>query len=129
MGGKIKLYGQIYAQSANHVTAISDQQSASFAYNGLGDRLTQNGVTYTLDLNSGLTQLLADGTNTYLYGADRIAQVNTTTLITDYFLTDALGSVRQLTDTGGAVTHAFSSRLWTTKSATGTISRQRKYDV
>ena len=41
-----------------------------------------------------------------------ISQVNTTTLITDivplwdYFLTDALGSTRQLTDAQGAVTLA-----------------------
>jgi hypothetical protein len=27
-----------------------------------------------LDLNAGLTQVLEDGTNTYYYGVDRIAQ-------------------------------------------------------
>lgn len=47
--------------------------------NLLGDRLSQNGVNYTLDLNASLTQVLNDGTNTYLYGLGRIAQVNTTT--------------------------------------------------
>jgi YD repeat-containing protein len=50
----------------------------SYAYNGLGDRLSQtsNSVTtnYTLDLNAGLTQVLGDGTNTYLYGMNRISQ-------------------------------------------------------
>jgi RHS repeat-associated protein len=61
-------------------------------------------VNYTLDLNTGLTQVLNDGTNQYLYGVGRIAQVNTTTLITDYFITDALGSVRQLTNGQGEVT-------------------------
>ena len=74
-------------------------------YSGLGDRHQQivSGVTtnYTLDLNTGLTQVLADGTNTYLYGNGRIAQAGSTT---EYFLGDALGSVRQLTDTAGAVT-------------------------
>ena len=36
---------------------------------------TVNSVTtsYTLDLAAGLTQVLADGTNTYLYGFERIA--------------------------------------------------------
>jgi hypothetical protein len=63
-------------------------------------------VNYTLDLNAGLTQVLTDGTNLYLYGVDRIAQVNTSTLITDYFLTDALGSVRQLTNSQGDITLA-----------------------
>lgn len=60
-------------------------------------------MNYTLDLNSGLTQVLNDGTNQYLYGLGRIAQVNTTT---DYFLTDTLGSVRPLTNGQGQVTLA-----------------------
>jgi hypothetical protein len=97
--------------AANQLTAMSGPfGSSTFAYNGMGDRLSQNGVNYTLDLNSGLTQVLSDGTNQYLYGVGRISQVNTTTLITDivplrdYFLTDALGSVRQLTDSQGEVT-------------------------
>ncbi len=55
-------------------------------------------TTYSLDLNAGLTQVLADGANTYLYGNDRIAQEN---IGTDYYLGDALGSVRQMTDGSG----------------------------
>jgi RHS repeat-associated protein len=72
------------------------------------DRVSQtvNGVTtyYTLDQAAGLTQVLEDGANAYLYGAGRIAQVNTAG--TEYFLGDALGSVRQMTDAAGAVTLA-----------------------
>ena len=90
--------------SANRLKTLSNQSTvSSYQYNGLGDRLSQNGVNYTLDLNAGLTQVLNDGTNQYLYGLGRIAQVNTTT---DYFLTDALGSIRQLTDASGAITLA-----------------------
>jgi RHS repeat-associated protein len=81
----------------------------------MGDRMRQvaGGITttYTLDLNAGLTQVLADGTNTYLYGpstgsgqAGRIAQYAGTTPA--YFLGDALGSVRQLANASGAVTLA-----------------------
>lgn len=68
-------------------------------------RETVNGVTttFTMDLNTGLTQALSDGTNHYIYGMGRIAQVNTDT---EYFLGDALGSVRQLTDASGAITYA-----------------------
>jgi YD repeat-containing protein len=36
--------------SANRLTSITGATTASFAYNGLGDRLSQNGVNYTLDL-------------------------------------------------------------------------------
>ncbi|MFH2102925.1 MAG: hypothetical protein ABIJ39_06170, partial [Chloroflexota bacterium] len=80
---------------------------ATFAYNGLGDRLRQDidevSIDYTLDLNTGLTQILYDGTNTYLYGNGRIAQDGPAG--TEYFLGDALGSVRQMTDVNGAVTY------------------------
>ncbi|MBI2330739.1 MAG: hypothetical protein HYU84_00915, partial [Chloroflexi bacterium] len=58
---------------------------------------------HTLDLNTGLTQVLSDGTTDYLYGNGRIAQVNTTA---EYFLADALGSVRQMTVSSGTVTFA-----------------------
>jgi len=93
--------------AANRLKTLSNQQSTTtYGYNGFGNRLTQNGTHYTLDLNAGPTQVLNDGTNQYLYGVGRIAQVNTTTLITDYFLTDALGSVRQLTSPSGAITYA-----------------------
>ena len=56
---------------------------------------------YTLDLNAGLTQVLADGTNTYLYGVGRIGELQPGGFL--YHLTDALGSVRQLVDASGAV--------------------------
>ena len=79
--------------------------SASYEYNGLGDRVSQtvDSVTtdYTLDIASGLTQVLGDGDNTYLYGLGRVAEHTSTN--TDYYLADALGSVRQLTDGSGAV--------------------------
>ena len=50
---------------------------------GLGDRHQQKGVNYTLDLNTGLTQVLSNGSNTYLYGNGRISQYATQT---EYFL-------------------------------------------
>jgi len=92
--------------SANRLKSLTQGANTSlFTYNGLGDRLSQtvNGqqTNYTLDLNARLTQILNDGTNTYVYGNGRIAQVNTGT---EYFMGDALGSVRQLTNSQGNVT-------------------------
>ena len=86
---------------ANRLAGVTqDGVAYSYAYNGMGDRLHQSvdGVTtnYTLDLNVGLTQVLADGTNTYLYGRGRIAHVSAGS--PQYFLGDALGSVRQVVD-------------------------------
>jgi uncharacterized protein RhaS with RHS repeats len=81
---------------------------ANYTYNGFGDRLqeTVNGSTtfFTMDLNTGLTQALSDGTNTYIYGLGRIAQATGTR--TEYFLGDALGSVCQLTDASGEIAYA-----------------------
>ncbi len=88
--------------SANRLTMVNSPSSVvEYSYNGLGDRLTQNNVHYTLDLNAGLTQVLDDGTNTYLYGNGRISQTGNST---EYFLGDALGSVRQLTNEAAEVT-------------------------
>lgn len=91
--------------SANRLISIVNPQSEIVnGYNGLGDRLQQTTggqtTSYVLDLNAGLTQVLDDSTNTYLYGNGRIAQVNTTT---EYFLSDALGSVRQMSSASGNV--------------------------
>ncbi len=76
---------------------------SSYRYNGLGERLSQNGVNYTLDLNAGLTQVLSDNENSYLYGLGRISQTGNST---EYFLEGALGSVRQLANNAGEVTFA-----------------------
>ena len=90
--------------SANRLVSVSGQSSVtSYQYNGLGGRLTQNGTQYVLDLNAGLTQVLNDGENSYVYGLGRISQTNTTT---EYFLGDALGSVRQLSMTNGEISLA-----------------------
>jgi RHS repeat-associated protein len=102
-GAKTYIY-----DSANRLTTVNGPSSTvHFAYNGMGDRLqeTANGqtTTFTMDLNMGLTQVLNDGTNNYIYGNGRIAQVNTDT---EYFLGDALGSVRQLANESGAITYA-----------------------
>ena len=96
-----------------------------FSYNGQGDRLRQtiNGTptNYTVDLAAGLTQVLADGTNSYLYGMGRIGEEQPGGW--QYHLGDALGSVRQLTSPAGAVTltrsyEPFGDTLTTSGTAT-----------
>ena len=79
--------------------------TASYGYNSLGDRVSQtvggDCIHYTLDLAAGLTQVLVDNDHMYLYGNERIAQYGEVS--TEYFLTDALGSVRQLVDGNGVM--------------------------
>jgi RHS repeat-associated protein len=85
---------------------VTGENISAYVYNGLGDRLSQtvNSVStnYTLDLNTGLTQVLTDGTNTYLYGNGQIGEQQPAGFA--YHLGDALGSVRQLTNELGVVT-------------------------
>ncbi len=96
--------------TANRLASVSSGPSSvvNYSYNGLGDRVrqTSGGATtdYAIDLAGGLTQVLADGTNVYLYGNGRIAQYGAGGV--DYFLGDALGSVRQLVNGNGNVTLA-----------------------
>jgi len=89
---------------ANRLSGVTGAGlSASYGYNGLGDRLRQviNGQTtdFSMDLNRGLTQVLSDGTNTYLYGNARLGQESVSGMA--YYLADTLGSVRQLVDGSG----------------------------
>ena len=92
--------------SANRLISVTGPSGmTTYSYDGLGNRYQQTvnevTTTYTLDTASGLTQVLSDGTNKYLYGMGRIAQVNGEDI--EYFLGDALGSVRQLTDESGEI--------------------------
>jgi RHS repeat-associated protein len=91
---------------ANRLTALSDQGTLyTYAYNGLGDRLQQSvdGVVsdYTLDIEAGLTQVLSDGEEAFLYGVGRIAQQGLSSR--NYFLGDVLSSTRQLVDDAGRI--------------------------
>lgn len=97
---------------ANRLTGVNNQGSSfTFGYDGLGNRYqqTDNGQTSTntLDLTGDLSQVLYESTpqgfgTLYYYGLGRISQQKDG--VTEYFLTDALGSVRQLTDASGDVT-------------------------
>jgi RHS repeat-associated protein len=112
---------------ANRLSTVAQGSNIySLAYNGLGDRLRQtiNAVptNYTVDLAAGLTQVLMDGTNSYLYGVARIGEEQTGGW--QYHLGDALGSVRQLANGGAAATLARSYEPFgdtlTTAGATAT---------
>jgi RHS repeat-associated protein len=91
---------------ANRLISVEmGADSHEFGYNGLGDRLRQtaNGAPtdYTLDLATGLTQVLSDGDNAYLYGLTRIGEQQPDGW--QYHLGDALGSVRQLANYQGVI--------------------------
>ena len=102
----------------NRLTQLQTGSSVigAYAYDGAGDRIgkTVGSATtaYTLDLASGLPQVLAEttgsSTSAYAYagGPLEIDQAGTTY----WYLSDTLGSVRLLTDSTGATpaTYAYS---------------------
>ena len=115
--------------TANRLTGLTKGTDVySYAYNGLGDRYAQTAnnvtTTYQLDLAANLVQVLSDGDITYLYGLNRIAQTSTTQ--TDYFLPDALGSMRQMIDPSGAIQLARSYTPFGEKLSTGTARMTRR---
>ncbi|NJM08578.1 hypothetical protein HC891_23920 [Candidatus Gracilibacteria bacterium] len=85
--------------------ALNRQTSAgstSYTYNGDGVLVQENSTAYTQDLASPLSQILHDGTTSYVYGHERLRAVNG-----PWYLADALGSVRAtLNDTGAALATA-----------------------
>jgi RHS repeat-associated protein len=101
-------YTYAYDHASRLTSATWGTLVYAFAYNGLGDRLRQTvagtPTNYTLDasaslsagLAGGLTQVLSDGTNAYLYGNARIGEEQPGGW--QYHLGDELGSVRQLVD-------------------------------
>ncbi len=86
---------QVEACSAKFHSEDSLNERHSAAFEGSSDALSAG---------AGLTQVLADGTNTYLYGLSRIGEKQPGGW--QYHIPDALGSVRQLTDASAAVTLA-----------------------
>jgi RHS repeat-associated protein len=91
---------------ANRLTGVTQgTNSFAFNYDGLDNRYRQtvNGqsTTDTLDLAGGLSQVLYDGAYSYYYGLGRISQQKNG--VTETFLPDGLGSVRQLADQNGSV--------------------------
>ena len=85
------------------------QGSTSYAYNGDGVLVTAGATSYTQDLASPLSQILTDGSANYVYGRDRLASSAGT-----WYLSDALGSVRQTLDSAGAVLNTASYDPWGT---------------
>jgi RHS repeat-associated protein len=92
---------------ADRLTSVFDGSSTyAFAYDGLGHRYQQTidstTTTYALDIAANLTQVLSDGSNDYLYGLGRIGGSNAGEW--QYTLADALGNVRQLSDSTASIT-------------------------
>jgi YD repeat-containing protein len=111
LAGRLTSYGSVSLQwdAENRLTTYTEPgRTTAYAYTGYGDRYQQtvNGIetSYVLDYATGLTQVLAETTNSqatnYLTGVGQQQGP-----IWSYYNADGLGSVRQMTDASGAVTY------------------------
>jgi YD repeat-containing protein len=120
----------------NRLTALQAGSTVlgTYAYDGAGDRVSKTvaGATtaYTLDLASGLPQVLSEttgsATTSYAYGTGPLEIDKSGT--TYWYLTDTLGSVRLLTDSSGATpsTYAYSA-FGSTRKTTGSIANEVRF--
>jgi len=122
-GNTLTAGGKIYTYDAeNHMTSMTSGSTAvTMAYDAFGNRVakTVNGVTtkYLVedDVNpTGLPQVLEETVNgavqrVYTYGLQRISQYQMVsgTWTASYYGYDGAGSVRQLTNSAGAVTDSY----------------------
>jgi len=102
-----------------------------YRYDGSGNRYAKivgaQTLTYTLDLASELTEVVAesDGT-TYLYGADLLAMDRSGT--TSWYLPDGIGSTRKVTDTNGSIIAGYEYEAFgKVRSSTGTLSNDVRF--
>jgi len=84
-----------------------------YTYNGDGVLVSDGTTTYVQDLAAPLSQVLSDGTDTYVYGHDRLRALGG-----PWYVGDALGSVRQTLDDAGAVVATTSYDPWGTPQGT-----------
>jgi YD repeat-containing protein len=83
------------------------------SYNGDGVLVQQGATHYTQDLIAPLSQILGDGTQTFVYGYERLYGQTGTTNKT-WYGSDALGSVRYTMDAAGTPSAPITYNLWET---------------
>jgi RHS repeat-associated protein len=120
----------------NHLSALQTGSTVlgTYAYDGAGDRVSKTvaGATtaYTLDLASGLPQVLSETTGStttsYAYAGGPLELDRSGT--TYWYLSDTLGSVRLLTDSTGATpaTYAYAA-FGSTRKSTGSIANEVRF--
>jgi len=84
-----------------------------YAYNGDGVLVSDGTTTSVQDLAAPLSQVLSDGTATYVYGHARLRALGG-----PWYVGDALGSVRQILDDAGGVLATTSYDPWGTPQGT-----------
>jgi RHS repeat-associated protein len=106
--------------------AAANMSSATYNGNGLRTSATTGASTqqFSWDTSSSSPELLQDSTNAYIYGPFGVPfeQVNLSTGTIQYLVGDALGSVRGVVSSSGALTATTSYDAWGNPETTGGLS-------
>jgi RHS repeat-associated protein len=100
-------------RSYDALNRLVAHDSTSYTYNGDGVLVSDGTTTYVQDLAAPLSQVLSDGTATYVYGHERLRAQGG-----PWYVGDALGSVRQTLDDAGAVLATTNYDPWGTPQGT-----------
>jgi RHS repeat-associated protein len=108
--------------------------ASNYAYDGNGvlaaNTVGSSTQHFTWNQAVSAPELLADGTNSYIYGPDGLAieQINNSTSAVSYLHHDQLGSTRLITSSTGTTTGAYTYTPYgTTAATTGTTTTPLQY--
>ena len=105
----------------------------TYTYRGDGLRYTKkitttNPITYTWDVNSGLPEVLQDGTHTYVYGLNGLISQTDGSGNQTYILADGLGSTRRLRYADGSHAAEYYYDAFGEMSGFGTSSTEYQFN-
>jgi RHS repeat-associated protein len=87
-------------------SATVGNTTTTYTYDGdgvqVGAKVGRTSATYLVDREGGLPRIVDDGASSYLHAGGLVSSINRSNVAT-YALTDALGSVRGLTDSSGSL--------------------------
>jgi RHS repeat-associated protein len=116
---------------ANRLTNVTDgTNNYHYSYNGAGLRVAsiQNSTatSYTWDVAGDIPEVITDTNSLYLYGLDLIAQQAGSDV--SYYHADALGSVRNLTNSTGQVVGGYSyDAFGAIRSSSGSVDNDYRF--
>jgi RHS repeat-associated protein len=117
-----------YDQANRLKTATVGGTTTTYVYDGDGKRTsatvgTNSPITYAYDVGRSLATLLSDGSRKYVYGVGLAYTVDNSNAVQVYH-TDALGSVRAMTDATGALVQTFQTDAFGVATVTQGTSTQ-----
>ncbi|MBK7002674.1 MAG: RHS repeat protein [Rhodoferax sp.] len=131
------LSGATYSYNdRDQITAITGSQTASYAYNGDGHRVTRNingqSTRFVIDANRGLPEVLAETDNAgtvqrrYVHGYGLVEQIDSANAAS-YYHFDPTGNTLALTNATGALSDSYAYTPYGETNANGSTVNPFRY--